>query len=177
MAEDNLILKRIRSGEIKAFETLFKRYYEGLCRYGLTYVGTIEEAEEIVQELFYKMWKGRENLEITFSVKAYLYGAVRNNSLQYLEHLHIKQNYKESVIKSDKTNLPSPEEELEYKELNERIDRVLYDLPERRREIFTMSRFEGLKYSEIAEKLNLSTKTIEAEMTKALKELRKLKIE
>ncbi len=176
MPENNLILKEIKHGDIKAFETLFKRYYEALCRYGLTYVQTIEEAEEIVQDLFYRIWKNREQLEISFSVKAYLYGAVRNNALQYLEHLQVKQNYNEHFTKVDKSDLLSPDEELEYKELNEKLDNILNELPERQRDIFVLSRFEGLKYSEIAEKFGLSVKTIEAEMTKALKELRKLKI-
>ncbi len=170
------ILKKIKVGDINTFESLFKQYYEALCRYGLTYVDTIEEAEEIVQELFYKIWKNKEQIEISFSLKAYLYGAVRNNALQYLEHLQVRQNYAEHFTKLDRTDIFSPEEEFEYKELNEKIDAVLNELPERRREIFVLSRFEGLKYSEIAEKLNLSVKTIEAEMTKAFKELRKLKI-
>ncbi len=176
MSVEDLMLKKIKVGDIKAFETLFKQYYEALCRYGMTYVGTIEEAEEIVQELFYKVWKNREQIEVSFSLKAYLYGAVRNNALQYLEHLQVKQNYAELFSKMDKVGIFSPEDELEYKELNEKIDTALKELPERRREIFILSRFEGLKYSEIAQKFNLSVKTIEAEMTKALKELRKLEI-
>ncbi|MDR1369822.1 MAG: RNA polymerase sigma-70 factor [Dysgonamonadaceae bacterium] len=177
MPENNLILRKIRVGDIKAFEALFREYYEALCRYGLTFVDTTDEAEEIVQELFYKIWKNREHLEISFSLKAYLYGAVRNNALQYLEHLQVRQNYAEHFAKQDKTGILSPDEELEYKELNEKIDSLLNELPERRREIFILSRFEGLKYSEIAERFDLSIKTIEAEMTKAFKELRKLKNE
>lgn len=177
MPEDYLLSKKIRKGDIKVFEMLFKHYYEALCRYSMAYVGAVEEAEEIVQELFYRIWKNREDFEISFSIKAYLYGAVRNNSLQYLEHQQVKQNYKEQIIMSDNSKYISLEEELEYKELIERIDKALNKLPKRQQEIFVMSKYNGLKHKEIAEKLNLSVKTIEAEMTKTLKELRKQNFE
>ena len=177
MLDDVLIFGKIKNGDIHAFEILFRRYYERLCQYSYGFVGTWEDAEEIVQELFYKIWKERENYRIAFSVKSYLYGAVRNNSLQYLEHLAIRQNYRERELnRQNELKIQTPEEELEYKDLEKQLEDVLNRLPKRQRQIFTMNRFEGKKYAEIAEILSLSVKTIEAEMSKALRIL-KLKIE
>ncbi len=175
--DNNLILKRIKDGDIRAFEVLFRQYYEALCRYGVRFVGSIEESEEIVQELFYRIWKNRENIEISFSVKAYLFGAVKNNALQHLEHEQVKQNYFDQELKKqEQPGYLGPDEELEIKELNKQLDLALGRLSDRQREIFSMSRFEGLKYTEIAGKLGLSVKTIEAEITKSLKELRKIRM-
>ena len=173
MLDDVLIFGKIKNGDIHSFEILFRRYYERLCRYGYGVVGTWEDAEEIVQELFYKIWKERETLRIAFSVKSYLYGAVRNNSLQYLEHLAVRQNYREQELdKHHEIRIQTPEEQLEYKELERQLEDVLNRLSERQRQIFTMSRFEGKKYTEIAGALSLSVKTIEAEMSKALRVLK-----
>ncbi len=173
MIDDVLIFKKVKSGDIRAFETLFRRYYEPLCRYCCSFVGAIEEAEEIVQELFYKIWKEHEKLQITFSGKAYLYAAVRNNSLQYLEHLQIRQNYyTHELNRLVQMKNETPEELLEYKEFETYLKDTLNQLPERRKTIFIMNRFEGKKYSEIADELSLSVKTIEAEMSKALQVLK-----
>ena len=133
-------------------------------------------AEDMVQELFYKLWKERANLRIVLSVKSYLYGAIRNQSLQYLEHLHVRKQYHQKIATdgiSESDPNDSPQKILEYKELEERLAFALAKLPKRRRDIFRMSRFEGKKYEQIAHELSLSVKTIEAEMSKALQSLRK----
>lgn len=169
-----LLVKRIKEGDIRAFEQVFRAYHAPLCLYAMSITGRKEVAEEIVQELFYKIWKERESLNILRSLKSYLYGAVRNQSLQYCEQYMVRERHKQSV-QSAPENEPAatPHDQLEYRELKEVIDRTLSQLPERRRRIFTMHRFEGLKYKEIAERLSLSVKTIEAEMTKTYQLLRK----
>ena len=135
----------------------------------------MDAAEEIVQDLFYTLWKDRTNLRIVLSVKSYLYGAVRNQSLQHLEHLQVRQRYYSKVIADgipENDPYDSPQEILEYKELEQRVAFVLEGLPKRRRDIFRMHRFEGMKYEQIAHEMSLSVKTIEAEMSKALQTLR-----
>lgn len=172
MLNDLFVLKKIKEGDIKAFENIFKQYYSPLCLYAASLTGCMDTAEEIVQELFYIIWKERERLQLTHSLKSYLYGAVRNRSFQHLEHLDVRKRHREAVLSKDVSE-SSPEEQLEYKELQEIIDRTLNKLPERRLRIFQMHRYEGMKYAEIAAALSVSVKTVEAEMTKALQSLRK----
>lgn len=169
-----LVIKKIKEGDIGAFEQVFRAYHAPLCLYAISITGRREVAEEIVQELFYKIWKERANLSIFHSLKSYLYGAVRNESLQYCEQHMVRERHQQRVLSAPEAEQAStPLDQLEYRELKEAIDRTLLQLPERRRRIFTMHRFEGLKYKEIAERLSLSVKTIEAEMTKTYQLLRK----
>lgn len=176
MLNDLFILKKIKEGDIKAFENMFRCYYTPLRLYTMSIIGRSDVAEEIVQDIFYVLWRDRENLEIFVSVKGYLYKSARNRSLQYLEHCDVKHKYEDKVFSDNNTVIfaSTPQEQLEYKELEELINYTLQKMPERRLQIFRMHRFEGLKYMEIAKSLSLSVKTIEAEMTKALQSLRKV---
>jgi len=101
-----------------------------------------------------------------------LYGAARNRSFQYLEHQDVRKRHREAVLSEDASE-SSPQDQLEYKELQKVIEMTLNKLPERRLRIFQMHRYEGMKYAEIASALSVSVKTVEAEMTKALQSLRK----
>ncbi|WP_099462925.1 MULTISPECIES: RNA polymerase sigma-70 factor [Parabacteroides] len=173
MLNDLLVLAKIKEGNIKAFESIFRLYYSPLCLYAASITGQTDTAEEIVQDLFYTFWKEREKLQLFHSVKSYLYGAVRNRSLQVLKHQEVRNRYKEVLLSKEENSTSSPQELLEYKELQDLINRTLYRLPERRMQIFRMHRFGGMKYTEIATALSISIKTVEAEMTKALHALRK----
>ena len=175
MLNDLFILTKIKKGNVKSFEYVFRLYYTPLCLYAASITGRMDAAEEIVQELFYVFWKEKERLQLFHSVKSYLYGAVRNQSLQYCELQEIRSRYRETVLSKDKPMEQSsgPQDEIEYKELETLVNHALNKLPERRLRIFRMHRFEGKKYSEIASILSLSVKTVEAEMTKALRILRK----
>lgn len=169
---DKKISKRVKEGDIKQFEILFKEYYEKLCHFALTYVKNIEQSEGVVQDTFYNIWKNHKTLTIRTSLKAYLYTAVRNNCLQELRTRTLDIKY-ENYYKSHYVNESiSPVDELNAKELSKVISKVLNSLPERCQIIFKMSRYEGLKYHEIAEKLSISIKTVEANMGKALKQFR-----
>jgi len=167
-----LIFKKIKDGDIQAFETLFRSYYEPLCRYACRFVENADTAEEIVQDLFYVLWKDRERLQIFTSVNGYLYHSVKNKSLQYLEKAMVRDNYYNTAAENPIIETVTPQEELEYKELEEQIENTLHRLPERRQKIFRMNRMDGKKYNEIAQELHISVKTVEAEISKALRELR-----
>lgn len=174
MINDLFVLTKIKEGNVKAFEGIFRLYYSPLCLYAAGITGNRDVAEEIVQELFYVFWKEKEKLQVFRSIKSYLYGAVRNQALQYCEHLEVRNRYREAVLAGNPDGKPSdPQDQLEYKELETLIEKTLKKLPERRLRIFRMHRFEGKKYAEIASILSLSVKTVEAEMTKALQTLRK----
>jgi len=174
MLNDLFILKKIKDGDIKAFEQVFRQYYAPLYLYSFSITGQREVSEEIVQELFYTVWKNREELQILRSLKSYLYGAVRNESLKHLEHRKIQERYKERTLSLQKDiHDQTPHEQMEYRELETVINRTLEQLPERRLRIFRMHHMDGKKYKEIADQLSLSVKTVEAEMTKAYQVLRR----
>ena len=163
----------IKNIGIKEFEQLFKEYYTGLCFFALRYTEDESAAEEVVQDVFYKLWEKRKKISIKTSIKSYLYIAVRNKCLQKINHLKVKQKYLKSVNNEYKISTQSPDENLIYDESIEIFNEALSRLPEKCRTIFKMSRFEGLKYKEIAFELSISVKTVEAYITKALKHFRR----
>ena len=167
-----LIFKKIKEGNLEAFETLFRLYYEPLCRYAYQFVENMETAEEIVQDLFYILWKEKQNLQIFTSVNGYLYRSVKNKSLQYIEKVKVREEYQSWYAENAVIETFTPQEELEYKELEQQIQEALCLLPERRQKIFRMNRMEGKKYNEIAQELHISIKTVEAEISKVLQVLR-----
>ena len=167
------IVNKIKQGNIHAFEIVFRKLYSPLCGYANKMINDHDKAEEIVQEVFYIIWKNKERLTIKVSLKSYLYKSVQNSCLQMAQHQLVKEKYRQFVINRENDKQLSPETELEVKEINKAIDQTLDALPERCKEIFYMNRFEGLKYREIAEKLSVSQKTVEANISKALKHLLK----
>jgi len=171
---DLQLYKEAQGGSLKAFEVLFRRYYTPLCAYVCRFIGSLDCAEELVQELFYTLWKNRLHIEIERSVKSYLYEAIRNRALHYLGHLRVREQYGRAIKMelAQTTEFPSPEADLEAKDFEKRVNEILQKFPERRRRIFCMNRFGGNKYAEIAAKLSVSVKTVEAEMHKALKALK-----
>jgi RNA polymerase sigma-70 factor, ECF subfamily len=177
MIRDTEIIKRIRQGDIQQFETLFRSSYVSLVRYAKTLIKDHDTAEEIVQDLFFKLWQNKENINIESSLNGYLFRSIHNSCLHHIEHVKVIQKHSVEMSYKPEDTSENPDDVLNYKELQERIARILERLPERCGRIFCMSRFEGLKYSEIAEKLSVSVKTVEANMGKALKEFRKALIE
>lgn len=173
MPGDNEIAGRIGKGDIEQFESLFRSSYVSLVRYARTLIKDQDTAEEIVQELFVRLWQEKEKIKIESSLNGYLFRSVHNRCLHYFEHLKVVERHAEEMSNASPGINEDPSEILHYKELQARIAGILERLPERCGTIFCMSRFEGLKYSEIAEKLSVSVKTVEASMGKALKEFRK----
>lgn len=165
-------LKRIQKGDIASFEALFNRFYPGLCSYAKSLVGMKEVAEEVVQDVFYNIWKNRETIRIRYSVQSYLYRSVYNHSMMHLRKMR-REHFMEDITSLEpEIDAPDPSQLIQLDEVSELISLTLENLPERTREIFRMNRQEGLKYREIAEKLSISEKTVEANMGKALKALR-----
>ena len=173
MLRDTDITRRIRNGDMGQFESLFRSSYVSLVRYARTMIKDHDTAEEIVQDLFFRLWQDKENLKIESSLNGYLFRSVHNRCLHFIEHNRVIARHAEEISYNQSENQESPSDILNYKELQEKIARIIEKLPERCGKIFTMSRFEGLKYNEIAEKLSVSVKTVEANMGKALKEFRK----
>jgi RNA polymerase sigma-70 factor (ECF subfamily) len=154
------------------FEAAFKTHFKGLHAYAFTVVKDSAIAEEIVQQTFFKIWEKRDELSIETSLTAYLYKTVYNHSLNHLKHEKVKQAYQAHTVHHMKNNTDNAEKKVLLTELQQKISVALSELPEQCRTIFQMSRFEELKYSEIAQRLGISPKTVENQMGKALKLLR-----
>jgi RNA polymerase sigma-70 factor (ECF subfamily) len=160
-------------GDVRAYEATYKELYKPLFIYALGILNSQASAEEIVQNVFMKLWEKKETLKIETSLKAYLYKAVHNHSLNAIKHNKVVQQY-ETHLSHTMTHkeTDSAERDASHKQLQGRLRQALSELPEQCRTVFQMSRFEDLKYKEIAERLSISPKTVENHMGKALKLLR-----
>ena len=173
MIRDIEIIRRIRKGDVRQFESLFRSSYVSLVRYAKTLIRDHDTAEEIVQDLFFRIWKDRDKIVIESSLNGYLFRSIHNRCLHHIEHVKVVERHAEEMSLRTTENPDNPSDILSYNELQARIATILEKLPERCGKIFCMNRFEGLKYNEIAEKLSVSVKTVEANMGRALKEFRK----
>lgn len=170
--DEQFIIRGLRERNKVVFDFVFHYYYSGLCVFAERLTGDSKSAEDLVQDLFVHLWIRHDSIQILSSVKNYLFTSVKNRALDYLK--------KESG-KSRKILYASKDQHLDENlslqwiaesELQEAIDRSLALLPARCREIFVMSRMEGLKNQEIAEHLNLSVRTVELQISNALKQMR-----
>jgi RNA polymerase sigma-70 factor (ECF subfamily) len=157
---------QLNSGNKKTFEKLFHLYYAPLCRYASSFRLSSEDCEEHVQQLFFDIWQQHQSLTIKTSIKSYLYTALRNQILNKIKHEKVKQEYAVNQIHHADTTVSYIE--AEQTELENHILQIIEKLPPERKRIFILSRNEGLKYREIAEQLNISIKTVENQMGKAL---------
>jgi len=155
-----------------AYERVFKTHYKNLHAYAFTMLKDEDEAEEMVQQVFFKLWERSESLSFSGSIAAYLYRAVHNESLNFLKHQKVKTSHQLHVAYSMKNKSEQASGKLTTKELDKKFREALNELPEQCRTVFQLSRFEEMKYKEIADKLDISIKTVENHMGKALKLLR-----
>jgi len=169
---DAQFILQIKSGDKSSFETVFRKYYQELCQFSFRFVTDTHLAEEIVQDFFFKFWIKRESLAVNSSLRSYLFRAVQNHSLNHIEHLKINRKYADYIGFQTQGNGSLFSDIMIEKELEQQIQKAIVSLPARRREIFELSRFEGLKYQEIADKLEINIKTVESQMAKALEQLR-----
>jgi len=164
-------VNKIREGDSVAFEELFNLYCQQLINFSRNYVIDKQIAENIVQDVFVSVWQSRANIDPSKMIKAYLYTAVKNNSLKHLRHLKVENKGivgSTTYISDDER----PDRKLDGKEIELKIHQAINELPEKCKEIFKMNRFENLKYAEISRILDISIKTVETQMGRALKKLR-----
>ncbi|MBA2611974.1 MAG: RNA polymerase sigma-70 factor [Bacteroidetes bacterium] len=162
----------ISEGDKNVFENVFRTYYQPLCNYACSVIKDIDESEEVVQNLFYNICAKRETIQVTGSLKSYLYRAVHNDCLNKIKHIKVRTQYADDYKNNMNGSFDDASKTLQAKELGKQINEALDALPEQCGIVFKLSRFENLKYSEIAEQLNISVKTVENHMGKALKILR-----
>ncbi|WP_266366347.1 RNA polymerase sigma-70 factor [Tellurirhabdus rosea] len=167
------VLTAIRQGDEKTFEQVFRQFYNALCQYAYTYVKDWDDAEETVQAVFLTVWEKRETLDIQVSLKSYLYRAVHNRCLNRIRHAAVQAEYQQQAsVELQMQSAEAPSQTLIADELSVHLQNAIQKLPTQCRIIFEMSRFEELKYGEIAERLGLSIKTVENQIGKALRILR-----
>jgi len=157
---------------LTGYEQLFRMHYGRLCAYANLFLNDADAAEDVVQDVFVKLWQNREELAVQTSLQSYLFRAVRNGCLNVIEHLAVRDAYKVSHELEIRNMETHPVDEAMVTELERRIRETIDLLPEERRKIFLMSRFDGLKYREISEQLGISVKTVENQMYQALRFLR-----
>jgi RNA polymerase sigma-70 factor, ECF subfamily len=156
------------------FTSLFDELYSSLCRFSIKFVSEKEIAEDIVQEQFIYLWENRGRLKGVASLKSYLYTAVKHRSINYLKKLYVRNTHyglDELPGNVNHARLPDPLELIENKELETILEHAVQSLPVKCRTIFTLKKFGELSNKEIAQKLDVSVKTVEAQMTIAFKKL------
>jgi RNA polymerase sigma-70 factor (ECF subfamily) len=171
ISDKDLVIE-LRHGNEIVFENLFKDYYERLCNYANTFIKDIDEAEEMVQGTFLSLWEKHDSIDIHTSLKSYLYRAVHNNCLNRIKHYKVRDEHREEYLHYADIDYENTSQDILGKELEKQINSAIESLPPQCQTVFKLSRFENLTYNEIAEQLNISVKTIENHMIKALKILR-----
>jgi RNA polymerase sigma-70 factor (ECF subfamily) len=167
---EEALVQGLREGDEKSFKFIFDQYYRPLTVFALKYLDDIEDAKEIVQDLFVRLWSKHEELDIRFSLKMYLYQSVRNACFNFLESNKVAQRR----MREYHTPLSSNDNALEYMmaaEQEEMLMRAIDKLPEKCRAIFVLSRINKLSNQAIATQLNISIKTVEGQISIALKRL------
>ena len=167
--DSNFLIERLKEGDRKIFTQLFEYYYSSLAVYADHYLHDLEASEDIVQSVFVKLWENRSTIKAA-SIRFYLLNSVRNGCIDQLRKEETREKYIQRQIYQTKNTVDDFWAE---SELEKMIETAISKLPSRCREIFLLSRFEGLKSKEIARKLQLSQRTVETQITNALKILRK----
>ena len=170
---DHLFRKVVFQDDEQAFKELFLEFYPAMCVFAMRYIIQEETARDVVQDVFFKIWKNRKNMDINTSFRNFLITSVRNGCTDYLRKKEVENRYmEESLLSAIHSSPEEPEEVFTLKELETTIGEALAKLPPNVREAFEMNRFKGMTYVAIAEKMAVSPKTIESYISKALKILR-----
>jgi len=154
------------------YEHIFRLHYSELCSFAVSFLEDLEDAEEIVQDIFVSLWNNKNDINIKVSIRAYLFMSVKNACLNKIKHIKIREKYKQFNEIEIENNFIDLDKILNANELELKIKEAIDKLPSERKKIFILSRYEDLKYKEIAEKLNISIKTVENQIGSALKFLR-----
>lgn len=170
--DDEEILELLNNNDEKAIELLFGKFFDYLCAVVYRVIHDYEAARDVVQDIFLDLWKKRETLNVQIALRPYLRRAAVNRALNYIKRKRIVPNDDEDAASEIPSAMPSSQESMEKNELEARIYAVIESLPPKCKLVFGMSRFESMSYQEIADALDISIKTVENQISKALKILR-----
>ncbi len=169
--DDRELLQRIQAGDEGAYDTAFRVWYPVLVRVATALLREVDAAEEVAQDVMLELWRRRAVMDAGVSLRAYLLRSVRNRALNHLRHLRVRRDT-ETEVEALYDAPIGADQPIVAKELSEAVQLALRELPPRCREVFELSRVNGLRYAEIAEALGISQKTVEAQMGKALRIMR-----
>lgn len=178
---DEKLISRIKAGDQFAFELLFKIMHRKLCAYAKTLVRDTDIANDLIQDTFIKIWEVRENLQEDKSIQAYLFRSVHNNCINYLHKKQLSIRHSEEYARNMKESLLFSEQSNDYELFLEKIAQdnfelllsgAIDELPSQCKEIFLLSRYHHLTYSEIANKLGLSVNTVKTQISRAFQKIR-----
>lgn len=169
VTSNEILISRIEQDDYSSFNRLFIRYYASLCSYVTTIINDSSASEDIVQNLFIKLWSDRKKIAIYRNIEHYLFKAAKNSALNYLRS---ETNRKKTMEKLTVFDCPDETEYTTQEEFLQKLEECINQLPERSKEVLVLNRFEELKQKEIAEKLNISVKTIKNQIWKSLKYLK-----
>lgn len=164
-------MRLIVQGDEQAFESVFLHWFDGLYAYAFSVVKEQVIAEEVVQTVFCRIWEKRASLKVHSSLKAYLYGSVYHECINWLRKEERQRAHRVQLLKKGE-EVVNPVDKAGLGELEAALEQALSELPEQCRAIFLLSRYGELRYQEIADQLGLSIKTVETQISKALKRLR-----
>lgn len=162
----------LQRGNLHIFNQLFADYYVNLCRFAYTYLKDNDTSEEIVQEVFIALWEQRTTFSISTSIRSFLYTSVKNRSLNHIRNSKTRSRHEDEFAREQVSKVSHITSFCEREELSHLIDIAISELPEQCQTIFKLSRHQHLTYTEIAQQLNISPKTVENQMGIALKKLR-----
>lgn len=166
--------RRIHGGSVAAYEAAFARYYAPLCRYVFTLVQSDDVAEDIVQDLFVRLWEHHREWDVRQSLRAYLYTAARGRAISYLRRQRVRRAHQERTLAClDEIARNRPDLDFEGEELRLRLEHALASLPPRTREAFRLNREEGLSYEAVAAAMKISPKTVSVHISRSLAILRR----
>ena len=172
-ASDDALCSEIRSGSSTAFERLFREHHPGMCAFAFRMIGRDDVAEDLVQEVFLYVWRNRESWQVRTSIRQYLYSALRHGALRLLRHERVvRRNIPETISLLDRAP-KLPDARLVRAETIALVQAAIARLPERCRLVYTLHRESGLTYAEVAEVMEISPKTVDVQMGRALKALRR----
>jgi len=166
--KDEELLEHLASGNEKALEALYSRYYHRLCDFAFKFLQNVPLTEEVVSDVFMNLWLKRSILNIQTELKPYLFMATRNQAYNTLKKERGKHEDIAKITASHTPHSPSTINDIGYKELEKELEELINALPEQRQLIFRLNRFEGLRYKEIAEILSISPHTVQNQMVKAI---------
>ncbi|HEX2922196.1 MAG TPA: RNA polymerase sigma-70 factor [Bacteroidales bacterium] len=166
--DDNELVKKLRKGDVEAFDTVYEKYAGKLYSFGLKYLRSPEDAEELVQSVFLKLWENYKNLKTQTSFNSFLFTIAYNNICKLLRTKMYRKKYVEEIIAESTDISTKDEQRIDYQSVLNQVHQIVKMLPERQRTIFIKSRYEGKSTKEISEEIGLSPGTIDNYISKSL---------
>ena len=169
---DEELMQEIKAGNMFAFDALYEKYCKRVYKFAYSILKTREEAENLMQDVFLNLWENRHKVEKGSSVKSYVFTITYNSAISIIRKKARESEFVEYLKAVQKINVDPVDMVLEYNELTNKLDEIIYSLPKRQKEVYLLHKVEALKYNEIAERLHISVNTIENHMSRVLKTIR-----